>query len=66
MTFPDEKMRAGAASTPLYGEGLLARAADEPRISLAVMKKQGISDALIGDRYFVQAGYHVLLAEDQR
>ena len=33
-------------------------------ISLAVMKEQGISDALTGDRHFVQAGYRALLAED--
>ncbi len=32
-------------------------------ISLAVMKEQGISDALTGDHHFVQAGYHALLVE---
>ena len=34
-------------------------------ISFAVMKERGLSDALTGDRHFVQAGYHALLAEDR-
>ncbi len=34
-------------------------------ISFAVMKEQGLSDALTGDWHFVQAGYHALLAEDR-
>jgi len=54
--------------------GLPARAAAELRrdkawsltdcISLAVMEGKGISEALTGDRHFVQAGDRALLAED--
>ena len=33
-------------------------------ISLAVMKEQGLSDALTGDRHFVQAGYRALFVDD--
>lgn len=32
-------------------------------VSFVVMQRMGITDALTGDRHFVQAGFHALLAE---